>query len=107
MKKTIILATILTLLFIPIFSIYSQTKVYDNETVYVLSDPYGNFKDKIVVDWIRVRGSGDYEIKDPIDELVDVKKDLWRRRNRNKRQLCNSERGKQWNSRYILQRKLY
>jgi len=74
MKKTIILATILTLLFIPIFSIYSQTKVYDNETVYVLSDPYGNFKDKIVVDWIRVRGSGDYEIKDPIDELVDVKK---------------------------------
>lgn len=74
MKKLIILTTILTLLFIPLFSTYSQVKVYDSETVYVLGDPYGNLSDKIVVDWIRIKGSGKYEVKDPIKNLTNIRK---------------------------------
>lgn len=74
MKKLIVLATILILLFIPLFSTYSQNKVYDSETVYVLGDPYGNLNEKILVDWIRFKGSGKYEVKDPIKNLVNIRK---------------------------------
>jgi putative membrane protein len=76
MKKLIVLTTILILLFIPLSSAfaYSQNKVYDSETVYVLGDSYGNLNEKILVDWIRFQGNGKYEVKDPIKNLVNIRK---------------------------------
>lgn len=74
MKKIILIFLFLTLIFIPLLSINSQIKVYDNENIYVLCDSYGNVKDAILVDWIRVKGEGNYEIFDPIKNLTQIKK---------------------------------
>jgi putative membrane protein len=74
MKKIILGLLCFLLFFIPTFSINSQIKIYDNENIYVLCDVYGNVKDKILVDWIRVKGDGDYEVKDPYKELTDIRK---------------------------------
>lgn len=74
MKKFILLIICLMLLFLPTFSINSQIKVYDTENIYVLCDGYGKVLDKILVDWIRVKGEGVYEIKDPYKNLEDIRK---------------------------------
>ena len=74
MKKIILGLLCFLLFFIPTFSINSQIKIYDSENIYVLCDVYGNVKDKILVDWIRVKGDGDYEVKDPYKELTDIRK---------------------------------
>lgn len=74
MKKLIIIIAMTIFTFVPLFSTFSQTKVKDSETIYILSDPYGNFEEKILVDWIRVKGKGKFEVKDPIKNLRDVRK---------------------------------
>ncbi len=74
MKKIILGLLCFLLFFIPTFSINSQIRIYDSENIYVLCDVYGNVKDKILVDWIRVKGDGDYEVKDPYKQLTDIRK---------------------------------
>lgn len=74
MKKIILIILCISLIFIPLFSINSQIKVYDNENIYVLCNPYGDVKTSILVDWIRVKGEGHYEVIDPIRNLSQVKK---------------------------------
>jgi len=74
MKKLIIIVVMTIFTFVPLFSTFSQTKVKDSETIYILSDPYGNFEEKILVDWIRVKGKGKFEIKDPIKDLRNIRK---------------------------------
>ncbi len=74
MKKIVLVIICLILLFLPTFSISSQIKVYDSENIYVLCDGYGRVLDKILVDWIRVKGEGVYEIKDPYKNLDDIRK---------------------------------
>ncbi|MCX8095262.1 MAG: hypothetical protein N3D74_03665 [Caldisericia bacterium] len=74
MKKIILIILCFALLFIPIFSINSQIKVYDNENIYVLCNPYGEIKNAILIDWIRVKGTGNYEVIDPYQNLSDIKK---------------------------------
>lgn len=74
MKKIILSIICLMLLFLPTFSINSQIKVYDTENIYVLCDGYGKVLDKILIDWIRVKGDGSYKVKDPYKNLEDIRK---------------------------------
>jgi putative membrane protein len=74
MRKIFLGLICFLLIFITPFSINSQIKIYDSENIYVLCDVYGNVKDKILVDWIRVKGDGDYEVKDPYKELTEIRK---------------------------------
>lgn len=74
MKRIILIFLCLSLIFIPLYSINSQIKIYDNENIYVLCNPYGEVKDTILVDWIRVKGEGAYEVIDPIKNLSQIRK---------------------------------
>ncbi|MGB9842870.1 MAG: hypothetical protein ACPLN1_00775 [Caldisericia bacterium] len=74
MKKIFLSIICLIFIFLPTFSINSQIKVYDNENIYVLCDGYGKVLDKILVDWIRVKGDGSYEVKDPYKNLEEIRK---------------------------------
>ena len=70
-------------------SVASEGVVFDDETVYVVCDAGGGVEDVVVVDWLRLRGSGeivvtDYgdvsdveAIKDDVDPVVDGSGITW------------------------------
>lgn len=79
MERVKIILKVLPLLFILFFcnvplSFSNNISVFDDETVYIITDSTGKIEKTVVVNWIRVEGNGSYLIYDSAVGLRNVRK---------------------------------